>query len=78
MSNPSNKREQVLIDAKRSALAISEMLSTSNGEVFLKELERAFGGAVCAENAHQTVIHAAYRDVLDWIEQVQARGEPSE
>ncbi len=73
-----NKREQLIAAAKKKAFQISRLLKTPDGEIFMDEIELAFGGSVCAESAHQTVIHAAYRDVLDWIKQVQIRGDTSE
>ena len=67
--------EQVRQRAQAKASNFSELFRSPIGQEVLKELKEEFDVQVlCAADAHETIIRAAQRDVVRWIDEVIERG----
>ena len=67
--------EEVRKNAQAKASSFAELFGSSIGKVVLGEIKEQFDVRVlCVEDAHETIIRAAQRDVVHWIEEVIERG----
>ena len=68
--------EEIRKKAQGKASAFSELFSSPIGKEVLQEIKEQFDAqTLCVEDAHETIIRAAQRDVVRWIEEVIERGK---
>ena len=62
--------------AQAKAFLFSEVLfQNPQGREVMQEIKKEFDvDVLCVEGAHETIIRAAQRDVVHWIEEVITRG----
>ncbi len=67
--------EQIKQRAQSKATNFSELFRSPIGKEVLEDLKEQFEPeSLCVENQHETIIRAAQRDVVRWIEEVIERG----
>ncbi len=68
--------EEVKKDAMRKAREFSDVFESVEGKRVLKELQKEFDPSVLATGEdNSTIIRAAQRDVVRWVEEVINRGK---
>jgi len=61
--------------AMSKAVVFAEVFANPQGAEVLLEIKNQFDvDVLCVEDAHETIIRAAQRDVVRWIEEVITRG----
>ncbi len=66
---------EIKLRAQKRVKNISTLLASDGGKDFMKELKEQFDSEPLVHlDAHRTVVAAAQRDVIHWIEEIQQRG----
>ncbi len=66
---------ELKLRAQKRVKNISALLSSDGGKDLMKELKEQFDSQPLIHgDTHQTVVAAAQRDVVHWIEEIQKRG----
>lgn len=70
------RRESLKAEAEKKVYSLYTFLNNEGGKNFIQELKNQFDTPVLAQStAHETVIRAAQRDVIRWIEDIVERGK---
>ncbi len=79
-----NKDKQAHIEvirqkAQKKAAEFADLFESEIGKSVFKEIKEQFDGSflVC-DNQHETVVRAAQRDVIRWVEEIIDRGNRGE
>ena len=69
------KIEKIRRSAEVKAREFSDLFDTDVGRRVMKEIRDQFSGFIVTEDAHTTIINAAQRDVVVWLETLIERGK---
>lgn len=76
MPSATEQHNQLKVRAQKKAVMFSEVLGSEIGSKVMAEIKEQFDPEVLVgDNEHKTIIRAAQRDVVRWIEEVINRGK---
>ena len=76
MPSSTEHRDQLRARAQKKAGMFSDVLGSEIGSKVMAEIKEQFDPEVLVgDNEHKTIIRAAQRDVVRWIEEVINRGK---